>query len=61
MKLKLTESKDLVFLTDTGLSWPLVASRFFCATIFPRQKQTSACFKLSIDPNLYRQYIIGQN
>ena len=33
----------------------------FRATIFSRQKLTSACFKVSIDPNWYRQYIIGDN
>ena len=34
---------------------------FFRATIFPGQKQTFTCFKLSIDPDLDRQYIIGDN
>ena len=31
------------------------------AIIFPRQKQTSASFKLSIDIILYRQKITGHN
>ena len=31
------------------------------AIILPRKKQTSACFKLSIDIILYRQKITGHN